>query len=53
MTITDPKLPPKERLQMLEAIAMGLSPMHPNTFATIKAEWLEVQQLLDDPPVEI
>lgn len=49
--ITDPTRPPAERLQTLEALAMGLSPMHPKMWEWIKKEHDAVSLLLPpDPP---
>lgn len=43
--ITDPNLPPKERMKTLVAVGLGLSPMHPSDYAAIKAEYEECQRL--------
>ena len=45
MPITDPALPPEERMATLVAVALGLSPMHPNLYAEIRAEYDECERL--------
>lgn len=39
MPITDPTQPDEERLHILEAVALGMSPMHPRLWEEIATEW--------------